>query len=59
MSETILDAVRGLCSGLLVGAVFAMVGAPIPAPPTIGGVLGVAGVAAGWAFVLHVRGLFQ
>ena len=57
MSEAILDAARGLCSGLLVGAMFAIAGAPIPAPRTIGGVLGVAGVAAGWALALRVKGL--
>lgn len=59
MSEVVFDAARGLCSGLLVGALFVLAGAPIPAPPTIGGVLGVAGVAAGWAFALHVKGLLQ
>lgn len=57
MNAAALDALRGLFSGLVVGAAFAMVGAPIPAPPTLGGVLGVVGIAVGWAFVVHVKGL--
>ena len=37
--------------GALVGLLFALAGLPVPAPSSLAGVLGVAGLWAGWAAV--------
>ncbi len=43
--------VFALFTGLLTGSVFAAVEAPIPAPPNIAGVLGIAGIYLGYVLV--------
>lgn len=48
MSTTFLLAALALSTGFLAGAAFAMVGVPIPAPPTITGVLGIVGIYIGF-----------
>jgi XapX domain-containing protein len=40
---------KALVTGVLVGVVFAIVKSPIPAPPTIAGILGIAGISFGFA----------
>ncbi|MFB6086585.1 MAG: XapX domain-containing protein [Halodesulfurarchaeum sp.] len=40
-----------LLTGLLTGTVFAAVEAPIPAPPNVAGVLGIAGIYLGYVLV--------
>ncbi len=44
-------AVLALLTGFLAGAIFAFVGVPIPAPPTIAGVLGIVGIYLGFKIV--------
>jgi XapX domain-containing protein len=51
-----VQVVIGLVTGALVGAVFALAGAQAPAPPTAAGVVGVAGIAAGYALVRWLKG---
>jgi XapX domain-containing protein len=46
-----LTAALALLTGTVCGAVFALVKLPIPAPPTIAGLLGVVGVWAGFALI--------
>ncbi|WP_370529753.1 XapX domain-containing protein [Alkalihalobacillus sp. AL-G] len=45
------DAVLALVAGFVVGAVFKMIKLPLPAPPILAGVLGVAGVYLGGKFI--------
>lgn len=40
-----------LLTGLLAGAVFAFLRVPIPAPPTVSGLLGIVGIYLGFKFV--------
>jgi XapX domain-containing protein len=42
--------VFSLLAGLVIGAVFALLRLSVPAPPTIGGVVGIAGLALGAYF---------
>lgn len=44
-----------LLTGGAVGAVFAFVGAAVPAPPNIPGVLGVVGITLGYIIVAAVK----
>lgn len=48
MSTTLVLSIAALCTGFLAGATFAAVGVPIPAPPTISGVLGIVGIYLGF-----------
>ena len=48
MSSTLVLASLALVTGFLAGAAFAVVGVPIPAPPTIAGVLGIVGIYLGF-----------
>jgi XapX domain-containing protein len=48
MSSNFVLPALALCTGFLAGAVFAAVGVPIPAPPTITGVLGIVGIYLGF-----------
>lgn len=41
-------------TGLVAGASFAYLQVPIPAPPTVSGVLGIVGIYAGFKLVEHV-----
>lgn len=51
MSTNLVLATLALCTGFLAGAAFAAVGAPIPAPPTTAGVLGIVGIYLGFRAV--------
>ena len=51
MSTSLAIAMLALCTGFLAGAAFAAVGVPIPAPPTIAGVLGIIGIYLGFKTV--------
>ncbi len=54
MSANLVLATLALCTGFLAGAAFAAVGAPIPAPPTAAGVLGIVGIYLGFKVVDHL-----
>ncbi|MFB6111965.1 MAG: XapX domain-containing protein [Halobacteriaceae archaeon] len=43
--------VLSLATGLIVGALFASLGVPIPAPPTLAGVAGILGIYLGFRVV--------
>jgi XapX domain-containing protein len=47
-------AVLALLTGFLAGAVFAYVGVPIPAPPTVSGVLGIVGIYIGFKIIEYL-----
>ena len=49
------DILLGAGTGLIVGAIFGAVKAQPPAPGTLGGVLGVVGIWAGWVIVTWWR----
>ncbi len=51
MSEYLLP----LVTGGIVGAVFSLAGATVPAPPNIPGVLGVVGITLGYMVVASLR----
>lgn len=51
MSTNVVLASLALCTGFLAGAVFAAVGVPIPAPPTVTGILGIVGIYLGFRVV--------
>lgn len=45
-----------LMSGVVFGLVWTIIGFPIPAPPTLGGCLGVLGVFLGHLIATHIPG---
>jgi XapX domain-containing protein len=45
------EIVVALLTGILVGALFALVDVPIPAPPNIAGILGIFGIYLGYKLV--------
>lgn len=45
----------GLLTGLVVGAIFAVTRAPIPAPKDLAGVVGIAGIVVGYWLVMRFR----
>ncbi|QLD87882.1 DUF1427 family protein [Natronomonas salina] len=47
-------AVLALLTGFVAGAVFAYVGVPIPAPPTVAGLLGIVGIYLGFKVVEYL-----
>lgn len=51
VDASILIALLALLTGFIAGALFSFVGVPIPAPPTIAGVLGIVGIYLGFKFV--------
>lgn len=51
MNATLVVALLALLTGFLAGAAFALVGVPIPAPPTVAGVLGIVGIYFGFKTV--------
>ena len=51
MSTSLVLPFLALCTGILTGAAFAAVGVPIPAPPTLTGVLGIVGIYLGFRAV--------
>ena len=52
MVEVLLSVV----TGIVVGGVFALVGATVPAPPNLAGVMGVVGITLGYLVVIGLRG---
>lgn len=45
-----------IAAGAAVGGVFALIGVTAPAPPTLAGLLGIAGITAGYALVSSLLG---
>jgi len=45
-----------LLSGVLAGAIFAFIKLPIPAPPSLAGLLGVVGITVGYMVVTKLGG---
>lgn len=45
--------VAATLTGIVVGAVFAALRVPIPAPPTLSGVMGIVGIWLGYRLVTH------
>ena len=52
----IVDYIIPLATGILVGGLFSAVGAYVPAPPNIQGVLGVVGITVGFMVVNQLKG---
>ncbi|WP_323676738.1 XapX domain-containing protein [Halorubellus sp. PRR65] len=50
---SIAEIVFATLTGLIAGAVFALVDAPIPAPPALAGVMGIVGIYVGFKLVEH------
>ena len=46
-----LEVVKSLIAGLICGALFAGVGLPVPAPPTLAGVSGIVGLFLGYIII--------
>lgn len=51
MGTSLVLPLLALCTGFLAGAAFAVVGVPIPAPPTITGVVGIVGIYLGFRVI--------
>lgn len=51
-----MDYIVPFITGGIVGAVFSLAGAYVPAPPNIQGVLGVVGITVGFMLVSHLKG---
>lgn len=49
-----MSALSSFVTGCVVGAVFAIMALPVPAPQSLAGVLGVAGLAVGYAVIRSV-----
>jgi XapX domain-containing protein len=47
-------ALLALLTGFVAGAAFAFVGVPIPAPPTVAGVLGIVGIYLGFKVIEYL-----
>lgn len=54
MSTNLVLSTLALCTGFLAGAAFAALGVPIPAPPTLSGVLGIVGIYLGFRAIEHL-----
>lgn len=48
--------ILSIITGAVVGVVFGVVGATVPAPPNIAGVLGIVGITIGYAVTTAIRG---
>ena len=51
-----MTAVNALLVGILVGLTFGFTRLPVPAPPTIAGVLGIVGITIGWQIATWIAG---
>lgn len=51
-----VTAFAALAVGILVGLTFGFTRLPVPAPPTIAGVLGIVGITIGWQVATWVTG---
>ena len=49
-----MTGLQALALGILIGLTFGLVRLPVPAPPTLAGVLGVVGISAGWNLALWI-----
>lgn len=45
-----------LLTGMIVGILFSLFKLPIPAPPTLAGILGIVGVYLGYLIINHFKG---
>ncbi|MFX3623337.1 MAG: XapX domain-containing protein [Ectobacillus sp.] len=52
-----MEILLSLLAGLIVGVLFSFAKLPIPAPPTLSGILGIIGVYAGYQLVLFFKGM--
>ena len=50
-----MQEIISLLSGIGVGAVFGFVGAAVPAPPNIAGILGIVGITVGYMVASRLR----
>jgi XapX domain-containing protein len=57
-NSNMIDALvlKALVTGLLTGAIFAVLNLPIPAPSALAGVLGIVGIFLGYVLVTYFRG---
>ncbi len=42
-------------TGFITGAVFSLIKLPIPAPPTLAGLMGIIGIFAGYIFIQYIK----
>lgn len=57
MKSFIIESLASLGTGLIVGAVFAFVRLPIPAPPVVPAVFGIMGITLGYLFIQKIWGI--
>ncbi len=50
------DIFMAFLTGLITGAIFSLIKLPIPAPPTLAGVMGIVGIFVGYIIVKHLTG---
>ena len=50
-----MQEIISLATGLCVGAVFGFVGAAVPAPPNVAGILGIVGITLGYVAMTAIR----
>jgi XapX domain-containing protein len=55
MNKTLIDLGLSLLTGVIAGAVFGWFKLPLPAPPTLAGILGIVGLFAGYGFIQWLR----
>ena len=55
MSKFFVDLFLSLLTGLIAGAVFGWFKLPLPAPPTLAGILGIVGLFAGYGLITLLR----
>lgn len=56
MFDQVRDVVVSLVTGGVVGGVFALTSAPVPAPPVVAGVAGILGITLGYTALKAVLG---
>lgn len=49
--ESLSEIIKTFCAGLAIGALFMALRLPIPAPPSISGVMGIVGIFIGFSVV--------
>lgn len=54
VDASLIIAVLALLTGFITGAVFSFAGVPIPAPPSIAGVLGIIGIYLGYKAIEYL-----
>lgn len=53
--DDLLNVLRSLAVGVVAGGVFGVAGLPVPAPPTVAGIIGIVGLAVGYAVALSFK----